>query len=227
MKIRLSNVWGTVAIALGLTVPGVSIAQASSTQTSEYLAASTVFSANTAGSTLGEITPATPVVVIQKNGDSAEIAIEGWSMQGAKQYVFANIGQRIILATLDESGQAARVVEKSQPDRYGTIWDKVKITGHIPAASLVSNQDTVWRSASAIFQTHCSSCHALHDPHEFTANQWPSILKVMGGRAALNPADTELVTKYLQLHAKVPGVGLDPSHGSGSGAGKGTTSTRR
>ncbi len=195
--------------------PRVAPGQSNPADTNEIIAKTTNLTAQAGGASLGEATPATPVTIVSTAGDTVEIAIEGWSMHDAPQYLYPDIGQRIILVTLEQSGQDARAVVTSQADKYGIAWDNVKVTGWVPAANLATDPAAVWQAAQAIFQKRCSACHALHQPKEFTANQWPSILKIMTKRAALSPADTELVTKYLQLHAKIPGAGNGPGPNAG------------
>ena len=45
-------------------------------------------------------------------------------------------------------------------------------------------------------------CHPGHPSTEFTANQWPSIVKSMVTRTAMTKEENYLVTQYLQKHAK-------------------------
>lgn len=200
--------------------PLSALAQTAGTEPGEFLATETALMAEGQGPTLGDMTPATPVMILATVGDKTEIAVEGWSMRDAPQYLYPEIGQRIVLVTLGDAGQAARVVEASQDDKYGIHWDKVKITGWIPSANLVADPEAVWAAALELFQDRCSACHALHQPTEFTSNQWPSILKIMTKRAALAPDEIELVTKYLQMHAKVPGAGRGPGPKMGSASPK-------
>jgi len=204
--------------------PGVAVAIAAAASAAplasdEFVATATTLSADSGGTALGEVTPATPVTVAATRADAAQVAIEGWSMHDAPQYLYPAIGQRIVLVTLDAAGQAARTIERSQDDKYGIHWDEVKIVGWVPGANLTADLSTVWQAARTLYQDRCSACHALHRPTEFTANQWPSILKIMTMRAALAPNEAELVTKYLQMHAKVPGAGGGPGPKTGVTAG--------
>lgn len=76
------------------------------------------------------------------------------------------------------------------------------MSGYVPSAGLTPDQESVWAAAKALFSKRCSACHALHHTTEFTANQWPTILKTMTKNAALQPDQAALVTQYLQTHAK-------------------------
>lgn len=41
-------------------------------------------------------------------------------------------------------------------------------------------------------------CHALHNINEFSANQWPAMLKAMIDRTAIEKEDRFLVEQFLQ-----------------------------
>ena len=117
--------------------PGVAVAIAAAASAAplasdEFVATATTLSADSGGTALGEVTPATPVTVAATRADAAQVAIEGWSMHDAPQYLYPAIGQRIVLVTLDAAGQAARTIERSQDDKYGIHWDEVKIVGWVP-----------------------------------------------------------------------------------------------
>ncbi|MEO6983815.1 MAG: hypothetical protein ABI155_00550 [Paralcaligenes sp.] len=154
------------------------------------------------GSKIGTVTPGTSAHLLTEQNSTAKIQIEGWSIVGAPSAVFTAMGQRILEAKLTSSGQSSKTVVKQAKDAYGSTWEQVRITGQVPKDSLVPDVATVWDGARQVFSAACSACHALHHANEFTANQWPNILKVMTKRAALNDEQTELVTKYLQAHAK-------------------------
>jgi len=151
---------------------------------------------------MGDIVPGTLVRVLAQHGATIEIEVEGWSVKGAPSLVFATVGQRILQARLTGVGQSHRTVVRQAEDDYGYTWEQVRVTGNVNAASLVPDVASVWNSARQIFAKQCSSCHALHRPKEFTANQWASIIRTMAFRAALSDDQTDLVAKYLQTHAK-------------------------
>lgn len=126
---------------------------------------------------------------------------EGWTEQGDETDLFVAPGQRIVAARLRGESPALARGKKTQ-DPYGNTWVSVKLVGYIAAASLAKHEATVWAGAATLYQTRCTACHALHRPDEFSANQWPSILHTMAKNAALQPPEIELLTQYLQTHAK-------------------------
>ncbi|MDH5325842.1 MAG: hypothetical protein OEZ68_19570 [Gammaproteobacteria bacterium] len=81
-------------------------------------------------------------------------------------------------------------------------------------------QQTDWNSAeSQSFQATCSVCHAMPDPEQHTAREWPRVVLRMKNnlRSARQktPDDTttERIIAYLQRHAK-PAEPVTPSKGS-------------
>ena len=168
-----------------------------------FARAKTPLSTDEKHDTFGSVTPGTPVKIVKLAGDLAEVRLDGWSMTGAEQILFAAQGQRIALAHLSSTDTTNREVTEHSKDIYGTDWQHVVVTGWVPAASLDNNVSDVWQRADALYKKRCTACHALHQPKEFTANQWPHILKIMTKRAGLTESDTELVTQYLQTEASL------------------------
>jgi trimethylamine-N-oxide reductase cytochrome c-type subunit TorC len=83
------------------------------------------------------------------------------------------------------------------------IWKEVELDNvWVDSKFLVPDMQDVWKKASKIFHERCSMCHALPKSTTFTANQWPATLKVMTRRAALDKNQTDIVSKFLQYHAR-------------------------
>jgi Dihaem cytochrome c len=181
-------------------------AKAQSSGVTQFAAGSIPLLADAQRDPLGSVTPGTPLSVIKRAGDLAEVRIDGWSMAGADTVVFAAKGQRIVLAELSANRPANRTVGTRSEDQYGGVWEQVTVTGWVSSSDLVAAVEPVWEKAHALFAKRCTMCHALHQPTEFTANQWPHILQIMTKRAVLTPDQTALVTKYLQTHARQPGA---------------------
>lgn len=153
------------------------------------------------GKAFGSVTPGTPLRIVGHTGDRAEVRIDGWSMTGAEQIVFAAKGQRIALAHLSATDVPNRKVTERGKDIYGIDWQHVVVTGWVPTGDLVGDVSVVWQVADALYKKRCTACHALHQPREFTANQWPHILKIMEKRAGFTPTQAALVTQFIQTHA--------------------------
>jgi cytochrome c553 len=154
------------------------------------------------GTKLATVAPGMPVDVLAQKGDLVRVAVMGWSPEGGESYLFYAIGQRILVARLTEEGVAAAVSQSQQEDDYENLWFDIRVTGWLPRADTGTDVAEVWQAGSALFHQRCTRCHALHRPVEFSANQWPAILKIMTLRAGLKGPDRALVVQYLQTHAK-------------------------
>ena len=163
---------------------------------------SPVYASSGQGVAIGSITPGTP---LKTSGEVQRgfqpFTLDAWSQQGDDTTLFAAQGQRIVLVKLAAKATGLKTLSTAT-DAYGNVWHDVRLSGYIKRSDLTSNQKIVWEKAIALYNTRCSACHALHQPSEFTANQWPKILKTMTHNAALTPEDAALVTQYIQTRAK-------------------------
>ncbi len=175
--------------------------EAASPNAAYALHATPLFAGASSSQIAGSVTPGTPLDVTgpAANGRTP-VSIAAWSQQGDATTLVVAQGQRIVLATL--TAAARPTVVSTSKDSYGNTWSKVQFSGFVATNALTADQATVWAAASTLYAARCSVCHALHKPGEFTANQWPSIIKTMSKNAALQPAQTALITQYLQSHAK-------------------------
>jgi mono/diheme cytochrome c family protein len=48
-----------------------------------------------------------------------------------------------------------------------------------------------------LYIENCGSCHALHNPNEYTHDQWINEVSDMQERAQINDSSRELILKYL------------------------------
>lgn len=188
-----------VVIAVGLTLLTSAAAQSAKTI---YANTTAPLLAAAGGKSSGSVLPGTPLTVLGTSGADSHVQIDGWVIQGSATVVFQDVGLHVMLVTLDASAKVDFKVLKTQKDAYGTTWQHVDLDGWVATKDTASSIDTVWKAAENIYDSRCSACHALHDPDEFTANQWPGVLKVMGQNAALDQQDLNLVTRYLQANAK-------------------------
>lgn len=165
-----------------------------------------LFAAQSGGAPIGAIMPGTPLDTgtSQLSDTRLKTAVTGWVVEGDSTVLYKAPDLRIIMLRLDGDGSGQLKVLGKQQDSYGTTWEHVAVTGWVPAADVTPNVGTVWAAAKKIYDARCSSCHALHAPDEFTANQWPGVLRTMARNADLNPSERELVTQYLQAHAQKP-----------------------
>lgn len=154
------------------------------------------------GNTVGTVTPGTKLDVIKKSGKKSKVSVNGWSAFGAETVIFKQVGKRIILGILDESVISKVKKGKSKTDEFESIWNQTSFTGWVKTSSLTDSKEKIWDKADNLFKQRCGGCHQPHPPHEFTANQWPNIVKAMKDRAGLTSDDQWLLTKFMQEHAK-------------------------
>ncbi len=154
------------------------------------------------GPVIATVQPGTPVTVLATKGTATEIELSGWSPMGGAKYIFKDAGERIGRATLTDEGVAKRIVAGTKDDAWESTWENAKVDGWIDTADLVPDLGTVWDDAGSLYYSRCSRCHSLRKPREFTANQWPSVLKIMTARAGFTKDQAALVTALLQNHAR-------------------------
>jgi hypothetical protein len=51
----------------------------------------------------------------------------------------------------------------------------------------------------AAYVNHCSGCHSLHVPGEFSEEQWHTVLEEMKVRSRITPEQKELIFRYLAV----------------------------
>ena len=191
-----------ITAALVIVAMACGLALAAGAQSPQYVNTIAVLQESPGGQAMATLTPATPVTVLATQGKNIEVEVSGWSPAGGDKYLFKDVGLRINRAFLTEDGVSRRVVAGTKDDAWGSTWQDVKITGWINQDDLVADLDTIWKQAAPLYFKRCSRCHSLRRPQEFTANQWPHVLKIMTKRAGYSPEQAALVTALLQNHGK-------------------------
>ncbi len=188
--------------ALLLAVVALAITPAAEAKGPQYVGVIATLKDVAGGKAIATVTPATAVNVIATKGDDIEVEITGWSPAGGDAYLFKDVGLRISLAHLTAGGVSRRAVIGTKDDAWGSTWQEVKISGWMRTDDVVADLDAIWKEAAQLYYTRCSRCHSLRRPAEFTANQWPHVLKIMTKRAGFSPEQAALVTALLQNHGK-------------------------
>jgi hypothetical protein len=173
---------------------------AGSDQTLYALQRAPLYADSVHGRRIGVVMPGAAVKAAGAAGAERQVTFDGWSQRGNAGTVVSAPGVRIVVAELDADAPTHAI--GSTHDPYGNTWTHVVVSGAVRANALTADRDVVWSNAKALYSKRCSACHALHKPTEFTANQWPTILKTMTKNAALQPEQAALVTQYLQAHAR-------------------------
>lgn len=161
-----------------------------------------LFESSDSKSSKGRLLPTSKVEILEKKGDKIKIEVEGFMKDGVSNAVYFSKGKRILVAGLSKSGKFDFKTISSSKDENNVVWKKVKFTAFTKNDKLTKDIDSLYKTAQTTFTENCSMCHPSHPAHEFTANQWPSIVKSMINRTAMTKEQNYLVTQYLQKHAK-------------------------
>ncbi len=163
-----------------------------------------IYMDNTHTKAVGVLELGASVTVLSKKGKYYKVLIKGWQQKGLTSAIYAFKGIRIIKAELTPNGEKFLDTIKTVKDNDTELtWNEVELKSMwVNSKDLSANMDKVWSGAAKLFHERCSMCHALPKSTKFTANQWPATLRVMAKRAALDRAQTDTVTKFLQYNAK-------------------------
>ena len=160
-----------------------------------------LFETSDGSSSKGRLLPTSKIKILEKDGDKLKIEIEGYMKDGVNNAVYFSQGNRILVAGISKSAKFDFKTISTSKDEEGVEWQKVSFIAFTDNANLTDDLDGLYKNAQAIFDTNCALCHPGHPSTEFTANQWPSIVKSMVTRTAMTKEENYLVTQYLQKHA--------------------------
>jgi len=151
---------------------------------------------------LATVYPATALKVIKADDIQREVELTGAQMKGAEQVIYLEQGQRLILASLSETGQAVLKVQGDYvKDDYDNEWRPVSLTGTI-TEPVLADRKALWDYAENLDTVYCSGCHAKISSKHYTANAWPAVAKGMGDRTDITPQNLDILTRYFQYNAK-------------------------
>ena len=154
-----------------------------------------------ATATEGSLYPATPLTVLDTEGNSRTVQVNGYQMKGAEQVLYMGKGQRGIIASLSEQEEQSLTLGTYEEDEYGNQWRTASLKTHI-TDPVLDDVEPLWAYASELDNVYCSGCHALIPAGHFTVNAWKPVAKGMGDRTDISELDLEILTKYFQYHAK-------------------------
>lgn len=145
----------------------------------------------------GRILPTSKVEILEKVGDKIKVQIEGFVKKGRENAIYFVPKKRILVAALKKGGGYKLKTVSQDGD-----FEKVSFTAYTTNDNLTKDLPALYKKANRLFSENCGLCHALHPTTEFTANQWPSMIKAMKSRTPLTKDQVFLVTQYLQKHSK-------------------------
>lgn len=145
---------------------------------------------------IGRLLPTTKVIVVEDMGEKLKVELSGFVQKGKEQAVYFSEGKRILVAAFKKGKNPSYKVLKEG------AWSKVSFTTITDKGDFEKELQPMMDKAAKLYSENCSMCHALHPIDEYNANQWPSVLKSMVNRTAIEKKDRFLVIEYLQKTTK-------------------------
>lgn len=153
--------------------------------------------------TSGKILPTTSLEILKTKGDKALVKLTGWQKGKMTRILYYSKGERIISAAFSKKAKfEIKVLKTILPKGSKKTWSNVTLTTWIDNKNLVNDLTALYSKANDLLQINCGLCHASHPTTEFSANQWPSVIKGMFPRTPLSKEEGLLITQYAQKHAK-------------------------
>lgn len=156
------------------------------------------------GKDIGKIEVLTPVEIVEKGQSLTKIKIQGVVADNYKERIQRSIPNAEVFVVFNEDVEGNFVFNKKLEDDYGEIWHEVSGVYEVDSKLITADEEALYDQAKKIYEESCSACHRLHQPNDFTANQWPASLQGMidAGYTAIDENSLNLITKYLQHNAK-------------------------
>lgn len=141
---------------------------------------------------VGRLLPTVPVKILEKDNNILKIEIQGYAQDGKEQAIYFGEGKRILNAAFKKNAKVKREILEDKE------WDKVSVIAYVEDGNFETDVKPMMDKAAKLYTQNCSMCHGLHNINEYNANQWPSVLKSMLSRTAIEKEDKFLVMQYLQ-----------------------------
>ena len=149
----------------------------------------------------GKILTTTPLEVLKIEGDKALVKLTGWNQGKVKRMLYFSNGVRIIAAAFSKKAKYEyKIIETDTTGKKP--WHKVEITTWVENKNLIDDIKPLFTEAKNLMETNCGLCHAFHPTHEFSANQWPAVIKGMAPRTPMSKDQILLISQYAQKHSK-------------------------
>lgn len=145
----------------------------------------------------GKLLPTSKVQILEKVGDKIKFKVQGFVKDGATNAVYFVPNKRILVTAFAKKNNY-----KFEKIATKDGWDEVSVIGYAKNENFTKDLDGLYKKAKATYTENCSMCHPLHPENEFSANQWPSMIKSMVNRTPMSKDQNFLVVQYLQKHAK-------------------------
>ena len=83
-------------------------------------------------------------------------------------------------------------MDAASSDAYG---DEPSVLDRTPADNRVMSAEA--NAGFGLYNQKCGRCHALHSPTDFSAAEWPGIVREMKQEAGLSESEVSMITAYL------------------------------
>ncbi|HRJ62189.1 MAG TPA: cytochrome C, partial [Azospirillaceae bacterium] len=150
------------------------------------------------------------VKILARHGERLQAEVIGWRRDGLEETLFAQVGKRMPLATLNAAATPVETLEETEDPDTGMIWRKVKLAAWTAATgSYAADAGALWRYAAQMYDDACTLCHAAYPPDRYAANDWVGHMNAMRRLTKLTEEEGRLLLAYLQNAARdVKGVNL-------------------
>lgn len=151
----------------------------------------------------GALFPGAAVKILTRDGERVQAEVVGWRRDGLEETLFARMGKRMPLATLNSAATPAETLEETEDPDTGMIWRKVKLSVWTAAAgSYAAEAGAVWRYGAEMYDATCTLCHAAYPPDRYAANDWVGHMNAMRRLTKLTEEEGRLLLAYVQNAAR-------------------------
>ena len=156
----------------------------------------------------GALAPGVTVKILARDGARVQAEVVGWRRDGLEETLFARMGKRMPLATLNAAATPMETLAEAEDPDTGLTWRKVKLTAWtVAAGSYAADAGAVWRYGAEMYDATCTLCHAAYPPDRYAANDWVGHMNAMRRLTKLTEEEGRLLLAYVQNAARdVKGV---------------------
>ncbi|WP_331774219.1 hypothetical protein [Sulfurospirillum sp. 1612] len=133
----------------------------------------------------------TPVQIISKKGQQAQIKIIGYVAQDDHTKLFATRNLSLLFAHV-----------KSKRHEIQVSKDKGVLILSVPQKILTDDMDEAWEKNSDLFYDKCTKCHHAKVIKKHTMLEWSAIFSSMAPKAKISHKQDQLIMRFLKAFAK-------------------------
>lgn len=162
-----------------------------------------LYLSSTDSKVVGRLLPTAKVVILKRENQRVLLRIEGYRQLDNISALYFVPNRRILNAGFSKhTGVEFRRVSIAMDKESKQEWELSSVELWSDDEWLSADVNALYKEADELYKASCSTCHALHSQKEFSANQWPSVIKSMKTRAGFDTNTEHLVSQYLQKNAK-------------------------